>query len=238
MDALSKSLVVKRSSERKGPRDQCNATQGIYTEKDSLSLYILTCSCSPMPLQEPKVGLQFIQCSGSGRPLAPKVQGSPGEGSFLPEVPVPFPKIKTDRRRKGPVLDVYVFPEPVRSDEEQTVWAVAVRPETFLRRGQNIALKTSRQTSGIGRLSSLKEMFRHWVSFGITGSGGKCCLHVPIPWVSLSDIECLVHTRHYSTLPALPPPHPDFDNPLITGSDESPYEFGKDGDTGDRSIDS
>jgi len=106
------------------------------------------------------------------------------------------------------------------------VWVTATRPKRQLSRTLKISLKTSQQVSGVGRLSALTALCRHWVSFSIMGSLSPCSLRVPIPWASLEPLECHIHATRYLSLATEPAPHPDFaGNPLISNDTESPYEF-------------
>ncbi|TFY53816.1 hypothetical protein EVJ58_g9231 [Rhodofomes roseus] len=123
------------------------------------------------------------------------------------------------------VIEVQVFDRPT-TGRRGMVWAVAARPEKQLSANQYIVLKTSTRTSGVGRLSTLNGLFRHWAQFVVAGGPTPCSLRVPIPWVCLSPIECHTHSTRYLTLPKTPAPHPAFlSNPLIAKDDENPYEF-------------
>ena len=126
------------------------------------------------------------------------------------------------------VVEVKVLDRPVRGEKRGMVWIVESRPPRQLANGQKIVLRTSEEVSGVGRLSTLDGLYRHWASFVIAGGppSRPCSLRVPIPWSSLSALESHAHTKHYSSLPKLPSPHPAFlNNPLITSDKESPYEF-------------
>lgn len=126
------------------------------------------------------------------------------------------------------VVEVRVLDRPVRGEKRGMVWIVDSQPAKQLANGQKIVLRTSEEMSGVGRLSNLDGMYRHWASFVITGGppSRPCSLRVPIPWSSLSALESHAHTKHYASLPKLPSPHPAFlSNPLIASDEESPYEF-------------
>ena len=136
-----------------------------------------------------------------------------------------LPRFRIKRKKNESIAQVTVCAQPSVDDEGKQVWIATCRPTLPLCRGQAIVLLAQSKASGLGRLSSISGMTRHWAFFGITGCNGLCRLRVPIPWILLSAIEGHAHTRHYPSLSRDPPPHPEFNYPLITHGNESPYEF-------------
>ncbi|KAH9910873.1 uncharacterized protein B0H18DRAFT_962735 [Fomitopsis serialis] len=125
-----------------------------------------------------------------------------------------------------PILEVEVFDQPARGDGRGAVWVVASRPERQLTKNTKIILKAAGHVSGVGRLSSLNGLYRHWASFAISGGPRLCSLRVPIPWAVLGALESHTHSSRYHALPEEPDPHPAFiGNPMIAMDGENPYEF-------------
>ena len=169
-----------------------------------------------MPRRPLLDGTAILDASSPGMPLV--------QSSYC--TVVPLPRLTIRRRRGETILDVEVFPDPQAENTTRLRWTVAVRPAAQLSRGQAIRLRIGSRTNGVGRISELIGMSRHWVSFKVSGSHDKCRLEVPVTWAALDRVECHAHTRHYPSLAAYPPPHPLFaDNLILHWSLDSPYEF-------------
>jgi len=105
-------------------------------------------------------------------------------------------------------------------------WVVKSRPAKQLGKRQHIVLQSDSKRSGVGRLTSVVEMRRHWVLFTVSGGPYPCNVRVPVPWAALDDLESFTHAKLYFTLPTLPRPHAEFERiPLFTNDEENPYEF-------------
>ena len=153
---------------------------------------------------------------------------SPETSEFQPyhQIYTPLPRLTARRQRNETVKNVEVYPIPSVDPSGQQHWIVRLQPDSQIGKRQAIRLCIGACTSGVGRISDLAGMSRHWVSFKVSGSRGTCCLQVPIPWALLPPVECLTHTRLYTSLARLPAPHPLFaPNPIFATSDNSPYEF-------------
>ncbi|KAH9839018.1 uncharacterized protein C8Q71DRAFT_722058 [Rhodofomes roseus] len=125
-----------------------------------------------------------------------------------------------------PVVDVKVLPYPTTRYERGPTWIADERPTAQLHKGSRITLRTDAQSSGIGRLSAISDLRRHWVTFSIIGAQQQCNLRVPIPWVILDGLESFTHQEHYLSLPNDPPPHRSFiDIPAFRNNEDNPYEF-------------
>ncbi|KAH9837535.1 uncharacterized protein C8Q71DRAFT_722889 [Rhodofomes roseus] len=128
-----------------------------------------------------------------------------------------------------PVAQVRVEDLPVLENRKNRTWIVAARPSRQLGPQSLVILSTSLESSGVGRLAAVTGFSRHWVCFRVQGSKEPCGLCVPLVWAKLGALERNFHATRYAELPRLPRPHPEFaDNPLITNSDVSPYEFESD----------
>ncbi|TFY67455.1 hypothetical protein EVJ58_g1601 [Rhodofomes roseus] len=114
---------------------------------------------------------------------------------------------------------------PTMGEGKGLTWIVQSRPEIQLGKRQHVVLKTNAQRSGVGRLTSVADLRRHWVIFTVSGAPHSCNLRVPIPWAALDDLEGFTHSKFYFTLPALPRPHAEFSSPIFTSDEENPYEF-------------
>ncbi|TFY59757.1 hypothetical protein EVJ58_g5575 [Rhodofomes roseus] len=120
---------------------------------------------------------------------------------------------------------VEVEGKPERSGSNLT-WVVDKRPAVQIGRGHLVSLSAGHNRTGVGRLTGITDVYRHWITWSITGGPGICYIRVPIPWARLSRLEGLAHTERYHALSALPPPHPIFwNNPIVLHSKDSPYEF-------------
>ncbi|KAH9838322.1 uncharacterized protein C8Q71DRAFT_856286 [Rhodofomes roseus] len=125
-------------------------------------------------------------------------------------------------------INVKVLPLPIvgKGLGRGLTWTVDERPTEQLRKGISVKLFTDVQTSGIGRLSVVSDLRRHWVTFIVVGAAQPCNLRVPIPWATLEDLESYTHQRHYFSLAILPPPHHSFTNrSAFLNADDNPYEF-------------
>ena len=136
-----------------------------------------------------------------------------------------LPRFRTKKKPHDHTLHVSVFDDHEPDGTNGMIWVVRSRPDQMIRRGQAVELHTQSRSSGIGRLSRIYHMSRHWVTFRITGSRGLCSLRVPMLWVDLSDIERHAHSQHYLSLPLYPLPPAAFCTPLILNAHSSPYEF-------------
>ncbi|KAH9829843.1 uncharacterized protein C8Q71DRAFT_727844 [Rhodofomes roseus] len=125
-----------------------------------------------------------------------------------------------------PVTAVKVLPYPAIRHERGPTWIADERPTAQLQKGSRITILTDAQTSGIGRLSVITDLRRHWVTFSIIGASHQCNLRVPIPWAILDGLESFTHQKHYFSLADDPPPHRSFiDIPSFRSKEENPYEF-------------
>ncbi|KAH9843019.1 uncharacterized protein C8Q71DRAFT_720401 [Rhodofomes roseus] len=125
-------------------------------------------------------------------------------------------------------ITVRVLPLPIvgKGLGPGLTWTIDERPAEQLEKGRRVIFSTDAQTSGLGNLSAISDLRRHWVTFIVTGADKPCSLRVPIPWASLGDLEGYTHQHHYFNLPNLPPPHPSFaERPAFQNEKENPYEF-------------
>ncbi|KAH9837265.1 uncharacterized protein C8Q71DRAFT_723553 [Rhodofomes roseus] len=141
--------------------------------------------------------------------------------------PYPLPSLDLPPTDE-PTIIIKVLPHPIigRGIGRGLTWTADERPAEQLKKGKSIKLCTTTQTSGLGRLSAISDLRRHWVTFAVAGAAQPCNLRVPIPWAALGDLEGFTHQYHYFSLPSLPPPHHTFTNrPAFQNDSENPYEF-------------
>ncbi|KAH9914295.1 uncharacterized protein B0H18DRAFT_959930 [Fomitopsis serialis] len=140
-------------------------------------------------------------------------------------IPTPLPQL-TLQHSNLPVTEVDVNEQPTMEERSGLTWIVKDRPHRQLAKQQLVRLQTESQRSGVGRLSRVVTLRRHWITFEITGARPKCTLRVPVPWVALDNLEGMTHASNYATLPSLPRPHPDFRHlPPFRNDKVNPYEF-------------
>ncbi|KAH9838218.1 uncharacterized protein C8Q71DRAFT_854343 [Rhodofomes roseus] len=122
--------------------------------------------------------------------------------------------------------EVVVGGRPAKSLGNGPIWTVMERPAVHIGSGHLITLKADGSQSGVGRLTVMTDLRRHWITWKIEGGPTTCNLRVPIPWARLSSSESDRHTQEYRLLKSLPPPHYSFIiDPDILYPNESPYEF-------------
>ena len=161
--------------------------------------------------------------SSTSRTLLAKQKGYNVPGNDVANSPYPLPRLKfpNDGER---VIAVKVLLRPFVGRAGYTTWVVDERPARRVGHGQLVELYTHHARSGIGMLSAITDLTRHWVTWTIVGSQTKCSLRVPVPWAVMSGIEGVAHVKHYKSLPALPPPHRAV-APGIDDGESNPYSL-------------
>lgn len=105
-------------------------------------------------------------------------------------------------------------------------WIVDERPKVQISTGMSIKLTSASRTTGVGRVSGVVDLRRHWVTFKLQGAQSPCSLQVPIPWAKLPVFESYTHTKHYFQLPVRPHAHIQYRyNPIFYDVAQNPYEF-------------
>lgn len=123
------------------------------------------------------------------------------------------------------ITTIQVYDRPWCRKGTGTQWIVAEKP--IRRVGENevvcLTANLDRRT-GIGRLSQVADIDKHWVTFRISGATPKSSLRVPIPWARLPSNVAAAHTRAYLALETIPP-HPVFrTNPAYRNPHVNPYQ--------------
>ncbi|TFY52422.1 hypothetical protein EVJ58_g10030 [Rhodofomes roseus] len=125
-----------------------------------------------------------------------------------------------------PVIATSVLPHAEIGNSRGLTWTVNERPAAQLQKGRLITMSTGGEVTGIGRLSAVMDLRRHWVTFAVTGANLPCDIRVPIPWAILEGLESFTHQHHYFSLNNTPPPHASFrDIPAFHDIHYNPYEF-------------
>ncbi|KAI0726796.1 hypothetical protein C8Q72DRAFT_493684 [Fomitopsis betulina] len=125
------------------------------------------------------------------------------------DIPLPIFSRAAEDTHTEPIT-VRVLKRPRFGRERGTTWTVDEEPSSRLRRGALITMATPTQQSGTGKLSTVTDLRRHWVTFTISGATQPSHIRVPVAWASLDQLEGYTHARRYFDLPALPEPHESF----------------------------
>ena len=152
-------------------------------------------------------------------------------------IPLPdFPSLS--RADVVDVVEAKVLPRPRFGNRKGTTWTVDEKPDRPVRRGGYVTLRTSSErTAGVGRISAVTDLRRHWVTFAITGATLPCNIRLPIPWVTLDGLERYTHRKYYFNLPPDPRPHESLrDDPRLENGDIYPYDDGQPGEDADASA--
>ena len=93
----------------------------------------------------------------------------------------------------------------VNGKGEQT-WTVDEEPVSNLQCGTLVILFNNAHESGIGRLSAIVDLRRHWITFTIAGAPFPVFLRVPAPWTRLEGLAAFSYSAHFNSLPFIPGP--------------------------------
>lgn len=151
---------------------------------------------------------------------------------------IPLPDFRSlSRADVVDVVEARVLPCPRFGNRKGTTWTVDEKPDRPVRRGGYVTLRTpTEQTAGVGRISAVTDLRRHWVTFAITGATLPCNIRLPISWAVLDDLERYTHRKYYFDLPPDPRPHESLrDDPRFEAEDIYPYADGQPREDGDAS---
>ncbi|EPS96548.1 hypothetical protein FOMPIDRAFT_94552 [Fomitopsis schrenkii] len=101
-----------------------------------------------------------------------------------------------------------------------TQWIVDGCPQRQVGEGDLVQLTSQDRWTGVGRLSNVTCLEKHWVTFRISGTIPNEGVRIPIPWARLTPQIASAHARLFLSLENIPP-HPAFRhydafrNPLI-----------------------
>ena len=124
------------------------------------------------------------------------------------------------------VVDVTVLERPTVGEWKGLTWIADERPKKQVGTDSLISLRVGGRKSGVGRMATIIDMRKHWITWSLTGGQTKCAIRLPTSWTDLTGIESAAHTRVYRSLPENPAPHRDFANLATTTNEtQSPYEF-------------
>lgn len=116
----------------------------------------------------------------------------------------PLPSLTLSSNDSIVPITVHVLPRPQLGRGTSTTWTIETEPPSRIRRGSKIIMTTASQQSGIGEVSTVTDLRRHWVTFRISGSTHPSNIRAPIAWVMLDQLEGYTHANRYFDLPALP----------------------------------
>ncbi|TFY57610.1 hypothetical protein EVJ58_g6918 [Rhodofomes roseus] len=164
---------------------------------------------------------QTRRISKTTRTNTPKKQRT--DPDRIPLFPLPSLSIATTGE---PVTAVRVLPHAEIGNSRGLTWTLDERPAAQLQKGSLITMSAGSEVTGIGRLSAVMDLRRHWVTFAVAGGNLPCDIRVPIPWAILEGLESFTHQHHYFDLKNDPPPHASFhDIPAFQDTNYNPYEF-------------
>ncbi|EPT04334.1 hypothetical protein FOMPIDRAFT_1014189 [Fomitopsis schrenkii] len=119
------------------------------------------------------------------------------------------------------VIAVRVNPLPRYGEDGDATWYAAVEPRKRARVGGWVILsaRPKCQRTGVGMLSEIADMTRHWITFKIAGGPREYRLRIPTAWTRLEQEDAMTYLTHYFELQRTPHPpdtvqrqHPDFES--------------------------
>ncbi|EPT02711.1 hypothetical protein FOMPIDRAFT_1047449 [Fomitopsis schrenkii] len=142
----------------------------------------------------------------------------------IPRSPLPvLPKPPANMGTTLSVTTVDVQSSPWYKGRKGSTWAVDKRPTNDIGIDDLVRLRIGALETGIGRISTIAELSRHWVTFLIMGNHGQFGLRTPSAWARLNDFARYTHENHYFLLDRAPP-HSAFDgDPLFQDDTKNPY---------------
>ena len=149
---------------------------------------------------------------------------------------IPLPDFRSLARADvADVVEARVLPRPRFGNRKGTTWTVDEKPDRPVRRGGYVTLRTpTERTAGVGRISAVTDLRRHWVTFAITGATLPCNIRIPISWAALDGLERYTHRKYYFNLPPEPRPHESLRNDSrLEAGNMYPYDDGRPGEDAD-----
>ena len=122
-------------------------------------------------------------------------------------LPHPLPPFQATTLDRTPKLGrIKVLDHPRVNGKGQQTWTVDEEPVSTLQCNSLVILYNSSYESGIGRLSAIVDLRRHWVTFTVAGAQYPAFLRVPAPWTTLEGLAAFSYSAHFNSLPFLPGP--------------------------------
>ena len=139
----------------------------------------------------------------------------------------PLPRLSVPPRNSQTILTItmiHVYDNPWYRGGEGMQWVTALRPARPVGENDIVCLATNRdRRTGIGRISHISHMDKHWITFGIAGAVPKMSVRIPVPWAALTSKVVDIHTQVFTSLENIPP-HPYFrTNPRFLNPNANPY---------------
>ena len=117
---------------------------------------------------------------------------------------IPLPTLLLPNQ-DGNVVEIAVLAKPVIGEGRGLTWIVDERPGKQIGTGEQIRLRVGERRTGVGRMTTIIGMRKHWITWTISGGVNQCAIRVPTPWAALTGTEGAAHTRVYRSLPDIPP---------------------------------
>ncbi|KZT65941.1 hypothetical protein DAEQUDRAFT_490610 [Daedalea quercina L-15889] len=211
--------IERKARQKKRPdkylRRATDQTNWLHPDRRTLSAHL-----APSP-NMPKVDPEHHRRRGSRRER---------QATLASEIHIPLPLFHPSPDARD-IIQATVLARPRYGRGRGLTWTVNEAPEEPLQKGRYVILRTETEATGIGRISVVTDLRRHWVTFAIAGATLPCNIRVPIPWAVLDNLESYTHRTYYFNLPPDPRPHealrhdPKFDkedhvNPYYTEDTE------------------
>lgn len=108
--------------------------------------------------------------------------------------------------------------------EAGTQWITATRPTKPVGEGDLVCLAVNRDRhTGIGRITHIANIDKHWVTFNIAGATPKASIRVPIPWAKIPVHTAEEHAKSFRALENVPPHCAFRANPKCRDPNVNPY---------------
>ena len=126
-----------------------------------------------------------------------------------PPVLPPLPQLAKPPRDSQNILTIttiQVYDKPWYRGGAGTQWITAMKPSKPVGEGDIVRLEANLdRRTGVGRISHVTSLDKHWVTFRIAGAVPKSNIRVPLPWARLHARVAATHARNYLTLENIPP---------------------------------
>ena len=122
------------------------------------------------------------------------------------------------------ITTIQVYDNPWYRRGTGTQWITAAKPTRPVGEDDLICLAINRdRRTGVGRISHISNMDKHWITFHIAGATPRAYVRVPIPWAKLSVRLAESHAKSFHALENVPPHYAFRNNPIYRDPDINPY---------------
>ena len=101
-----------------------------------------------------------------------------------------------------------IYEKPWYRGRAGTHWIIAEEPSRSIGEGDLVCLTANGdRRTGVGKISQLSGLDKHWATFSIAGAIPKSGIRIPIVWARLTPRAAEAHDKLYLTLENIPPHH-------------------------------